>query len=246
MSGLQQLAPTQRDEILLDSIRRKVQVALCVQQETGFSRRKGRFLAGSAASDGLKIEVFSASDGDGPLNRDDRVGVSFRVGHKKCMFRASVEDVEPRGRSVVVGMKWPAHLRQLQRRSYERVAPPPGVVIAVRFWRSDGGPTSSGQSRDVRHGQLEDLSAGGLRLLVGDCTGLELEKEYQCIFAARTGDCAVLAPGVLRHIEALPSGRASLGFQFLGLEATEEGTTLLGRIARVVSQFKSTRARRGG
>jgi len=49
--------------------------------------------------------------------------------------------------------------------------------------------------------------------------------------------------GLIRHRQAADQGRACIGVQFVGLEATPEGRRVLARIARTVTQFQRTRAR---
>jgi hypothetical protein len=46
---------------------------------------------------------------------------------------------------------------------------------------------------------------------------------------------------VLRHREAAEQGRASLGFQFVGMETTPEGLRLLDRLVRIVNHFQRSR-----
>jgi hypothetical protein len=131
----------------------------------------------------------------------------------------------------------------LQRRAYERAAPPHGTIVPVRFWREMPQGESAPETRVVRHGQLEDLSCGGIRIKVSDAQDIAMGCTYRCVFAPRPGKPAVVLEGILRHREAAEHGRASLGFQFVGLETSVEGLRTLDRLARVVSHFQRSHGR---
>jgi len=135
-------------------------------------------------------------------------------------------------------------LEQLQRRAYERVAPPRDTVVAVRFWPKEPDSNAVENGRNIRHGQLEDVSAGGMRVKTGDLGDIEAGRTYRCVFAPQPGSPVVIVDVVLRHREATDNGRASLGFHFVELEVTPEGRKLLDRIARIVIQFQRARRRK--
>ncbi|MFQ5591281.1 MAG: PilZ domain-containing protein [Phycisphaerae bacterium] len=137
---------------------------------------------------------------------------------------------------------WSGRLEQLQRRTYERVAPPRDTVIAVRFWR-EGATSDKEAKRVVRHGQMEDLSAGGMRLKVADVSDLEIDTLYKCVFSPRSGAQSLVLEATLKHHEAVENRRASLGFQFIGLETTPQGRRTLDQLARIVKRFQRVRNR---
>jgi hypothetical protein len=113
----------------------------------------------------------------------------------------------------------------------------------VRFWREAAGGDASTDARNVRHGQLEDISAGGMRIKVADPKDVSLDRTYRCVFTPRPGKPSLVLDAVLRHREAVDQGRASLGFQFVGMEATPEGLRLLDRLVRIVNHFQRSNAR---
>jgi hypothetical protein len=143
----------------------------------------------------------------------------------------------------VINLGWPDHLQQLQRRVYERVRPMRDTVISVRFWREDQATASSVEARDVRHGQMEDLSVGGMRVKAANPAAIEDGQTYRCVFAPKPGKPSFVLDALIRHHEDADQGRASIGFQFIGLEATPEGRRTLERLARTVTQLQRARSR---
>jgi c-di-GMP-binding flagellar brake protein YcgR len=160
------------------------------------------------------------------------------------MSSTTMKSVQTRSDGTLFTVAWPNYIEQLQRRAYERVAPPQGHVVAVRFWRDDA-HLAAGETRMVRHGQLEDLSAGGMRIKVSEATDITLDAQYKCVFAPRAGGASLVVDATLRHREASDGGRASLGLNFLGLEATVEGRRMLDQLAKTVQHFQRSHSRRG-
>ena len=66
---------------------------------------------------------------------------------------------------------------------------------------------------------------------------------YRCILTPQRGAPTLIIDAVLRNHDAVANERVSLGFQFVGLEATSEGQELLGSIVQIVNRFKRVRAR---
>ncbi len=231
-------------EILVESIREGRHAVLTLGGAHAWRTYKGEFISGSPESSVLAIRLLNA-DVDAEAIRaqsDQPLGCTFRLNHKKCMFGTTIASVDSRTGRTVVTLRWPDHLQQLQRRAYERSIPTPGTIVAVRFWREDGSSTSS-EPRTVRHGQLDDISAGGMRIKVAHADEIELEASYRCAFTPRPGKPSFLLEAICRHREAVDQGRASLGFQFVGMEATAEGRRMLNRLARLVIHFQRGRRR---
>ena len=247
MSRTHTIDRPQQEEIIADAIREQRQLVLTYNLPGGWRRQKAVFVSGSASTREALVHALLPEDFSqvqlpalGSI-----VGGSFRLGHKKCLFSASVRTCGPRAKTVPISLTWPDHLSQLQRRAFERATPPKGNVIAVRFW-VDHGESAAPDGREVRHGQLEDISAGGLRLKVADALSVEMEKTYKAVFTPRQGKPALILDAILRHREIAERGRASLGFQFVGLETSTEGLRMLDRLARLVSHFQRSQARRPG
>jgi len=234
------------DQVLAESTQQQRRAVLTHHDATGWRLIKASFAdeAGPRQQVALRLPPTTEPGDVSRLLPGAALGVTFRLGHKKCLFATVIESSESRADGVILFVRRPEQLQQLQRRAYERVAPPPGSVIAVRFWReepgSEGGAASQA-SRNVRHGQLEDISAGGMRIKAADPQKMELEKTYRCIFTTGPGKPAFVLEALLRHRETIDHGRASLGFQFVGLETTTEGRKVLDRLARLVNHFHRSR-----
>jgi hypothetical protein len=246
VSHTQTIDRDRQERIIAEAIRDRRQLTITYSLPDGWRRCKAVFLSGSTGSNETIISL-GLPKGDAVLPLPPvgaTIGGTFRLGHKKCMFSAGVRACRRQPTSILLTLNWPEYLSQLQRRAFERAAPPRGNVIAVRFWREDDGADPSAAQRDVRHGQLEDISAGGMRMKVADTERLQLERAYKCVFTPRPGKPAFVLDAILRHREAVEQGRASLGFQFVGLEMSDEGLRTLDRLARLVGHFQRTHPRR--
>ena len=256
MSVTQTIGRERHDQVLEDAVGHERPLVLTYNSDDGWRTFKAAFVSGPAGPSGILVKLEPAADGVvGNLpTPGDTLGGTFRLGHKKCMFSTVLLSVQRQGegqpRSGVDNdgcPRWairrPEQLQQLQRRAYERAAPPKGSVIAVRFWREVVGGDASTDTRNVRHGQLEDISAGGMRIKVADPKDMSLDRTYRCVFTPRPGKPSLVLDAVLRHREAVDQGRASLGFQFVGMEATPEGLRLLDRLVRIVNHFQRSNAR---
>ena len=229
MSTARVFAKERLDQILETVIDERCRLVLTHNSPRGWRTFKASFASGSLGSQSVRLEVLTPSDtSESALPRlGDTLGVTFRVGHKKCMFAASVESIDWRADHGFVGLRWPDHLKQLQRRAFQRAKPPRNASIAVRVWREAEPFGAHSEARDVRHGELEDLSAGGMRVKVANADDFELESICRCVFTPRPGKPSVIVDAVVRHREAAEHGRASIGFQFVGLETTPEGRRVL-------------------
>lgn len=248
------------DQILQDSIERRNLLVLTHDSPQGWRMFNSRFVGGAPSSHVFQIETPVARAGrDAQLpRRGDTLGVTFRFGHKKCMFSTILESIEVDGDEGMAALRWPDRLQQLGRRAYERARPPKDVIIAVRFWRTDatrgeaaGGIRSSSregsEDRAVCHGQLENLSAGGIRVRVADPNQIQVGDAYRCIFAPRPGKPSVILDAIVRHSEAAHQGRMSVGLQFVGMESAPQSRRTLDRLVRMVNEFQRARSygRRG-
>lgn len=242
MSGTRNIPHTQADSILQDAVRERQRLVITHHTPQGWRLLKGRFVAGTLTPDSLTAEIAPAEDASGcdAPTTGEVIGCTFRSGHRKCMFGASVLSAERTTEGLRVTLQRPRDLQQLQRRAFERVPPPKGAVIAVRFWPQAEG-TANPDQRTVRHGQLEDISAGGMRIRVPDPKDIQTDATYRCVFTPRQGRPAFLLDALLRHRAAVEDGRACLGFQFIGLETTPEGREILDRLARFVAHLHRAR-----
>lgn len=243
MSVMQTVANEHRDRILTMVAENSSYAVISYHGPAGWRSYKCRFrsvLRGGAEVD-LLAEDMPAGDQGSP-KPGEVLGVSFRLGHKKCMFSAVLLGVEGPG-GAIVRLRCTGQLHQLQRRVYERAFPPRDVVVPVRFWHLIATGQSAGSDHDTRHGQLENISAGGMRIQTRSFHQPATESTHRCILTPRPGAPTLIVDAVLRHYDLVANERASLGFQFVGLESTLEGQQVLQSIVQIVNRFRRARAR---
>lgn len=243
MSAMQTVANEHRDKILATVAENSSYAVISYHGPAGWRSYKCRFHSVPPGRGEVSLLAENMPAGDqGSPKPGEVVGVSFRLGHKKCMFSAVLLGVD-RPRETVVRLRCTGQLRQLQRRVYERAIPPRDVVVPVRFWHLVAMGQSTGSGRDTRHGQLENISAGGMRIQTRGFHQPAIGLTHRCILTPRPGAPTLIVDAVLRHYDVLANERASLGFQFIGLEATLEGQQLLQFIVQIVNRFRRTRTR---
>ncbi len=225
----------QCSDMLREAIRRGLHLTITYRGPVSWRSYKGLFTPSHAGESQLKacIKIDEGPDGYGLPRAGSSLGVSFRFGHKKCMFASTLRSVRESNDGLVVTLDAPARLSHLQRRVFERVMLPADAAIAVRFWHEDE-DAKPPQERDVRYAQLEDLSAGGMRMRGSKVGDLSLNSTFRCAFAPQPNSPVLVLDAVLMHSEEVENGRASLGLHFIGLEATQQGQIDLENLARSV------------
>jgi c-di-GMP-binding flagellar brake protein YcgR len=240
-----------RDEIVIEAIARATPCVLAIHGRLGWQTCKSHLVAGSPADQRVAIAVPHAAEGETlpTLGSGERVGLSFRRGHKKCMCATTILGEAVRevdgGRVTCLELKWPETLQELQRRVYYRARP--GRRVLVRLWR--GGVAGRTETEKIPgsifSGVMLDLSAGGVRVISTDVapdTFAEGEP-IGCAFSPRARGEPFVLDAVFRHFHYDEDGTASFGLQFVGLEATERGRQQLAGLAQVVSEFQRGEAR---
>lgn len=248
MSSPRIINDDRQDQIIQNAIDGRRPLLLTHQSAEGWRAFKGRFVEGSKSAHAIVARISWPENGD-PMRLPapgDPIGATFRFGHKKCLFATTLEEMQRQTQEGLVRLRWPNHIQQIQRRAFERARPPEGTIIAVRFWRNDGPARSDALTRNLRHGQLEDLSAGGMRLKAARSEEFEIGRTYRCVFTPRSGKPSIVVDAILQHRESTEHGRACLGFQFVGLEATKEGQEVLNRLVRLTHRFRCGRSRSRG
>lgn len=173
-----------------------------------------------------------------------QMGVTFRRGHKKCAFVGSVllrrracgSDGQPVDLLI---LRMPERMRELQRRSYQRITLPADRFIPVKLWQG-GAPMAGETNWPLCAGKIGNISLGGLlvdirrehnpRLSVGETVGVEIQ--------VSPGMPPIVADGQYRHCAASGTDRMGLGVQFLGLEQELPGRSTLAQIATFVNEMR--------
>lgn len=235
MTQINYIQETRRDDILSDAVAKKTPVVLTRKGADGWMVTKSCFVDLRPGRSGLVIErPANCGPTDWPaLTNGELIGVAFRRGHKKCLFSAVVIDVNPDSDATTFAVRWPENLQEMQRRVYQRAVPPPGRSIPVRI-----------ESTPVCDGQLEDLSAGGIRIRCASNPGLRDGQSVRLALALRPKKPAILFDATFRHCQATADGAWSLGLQFVGLETSRQGQQQLVNLARMVTDFQRAQSRR--
>lgn len=245
MSEPRTILPSQDELALTAAIDRRCRASVTIECPDGWRSCKADFSAGSAESRAVVIDLHTTPDGPwtpGALCRRN-IGVTFRLGRRKCMFATRVRSATPSGNAVSLRADWPVEISFLQRRAYDRMEPPAGHVVTVRFWRFQSS-RDKGCRENIQYGQLENISAGGMRVKTRALTDIELEQTYRCSFTPLDNNAAIVLDACLRHRESVDGNRASLGFQFIGLEATAQGRKTLTQLAAIVARYQRNRRKK--
>ncbi len=175
----------------------------------------------------------------------DKLGLSFRRSHKKCIFVGTVmtrcRETSESGEAVdTLVVRVPGEIRELQRRAYQRIVVPPENFIAVKIWQGGMGGSIESSSWPVCAGRVSNISLGGLlvdirsdqnpRLGVGDIVGIEI--------TPLRGSQPIVIEGQYRHCTTTDTDRIGLGLQFLGLEHEIAGRTPIGEVADFVKSIQ--------
>jgi len=246
MNYVKYICATLRDEILQQMAVKQTPVVLTRQGANGWVVAKSRFAGADVEQGWLSLEApLAENEADEwaiPL-AGELLGVSFRRGHKKYVFNAlvcapEVLQLPDKCRRQMIFVRWPENVQELQRRVYQRACPPPGRKIKVTIQTTE----ADSRMRTTISGILEDLSAGGMRVLCEH--PVELERNVKLSFALRSRGDSFSLDGTFRHCQATDRGDYSVGFQFVGMETSPQGHELLHHIARVVTDFQRAAMRR--
>ncbi len=193
----------------------------------------------------MVISMPNPHDGVCPMEPapSQEIAVTFKKGYNKCLFVSQIisqsqfeiedENGEKQLVPVLVVYK-PEQVEKIQRRAYDRTNVPSGETVTVSFW-------SSNTPKERFQGKMLNLSAGGLAVEVP--AGQETpnwENDHQCElqFVALPGQEPIIAHARYRHATNNDQAvQPVLGFQFIGLELSEQGRNTLRRIGRVVTVY---------
>lgn len=220
----------------------KPDVTISRATENGWEHLRSRFVALDAQNGVLKITYpMSSSSGPPPeIATGEELGISFRRGHKKCLFVCPVamrcrEPDEQGEATETLVLRAPKEVRELQRRVYQRLVIPQESFIAVKIWEG-GVPVNGGVAWPLCSGRVANVSVGGIlvdvrvdqnpRLCAGDVVGVEI--------TTRPGSPAICLDGQYRHCVITGEDRLGLGFQFVGLEHDIEGRSSVLEVAEFV------------
>jgi len=254
MEKLINIDEARKNDIIVASIEKQMPCVLTRRTEQGWQPSKSHFLASPDTVGRLFVSTDAGTDlhASAPLSQGERVGLTFRRGHKKCMCATIVTDTKTSttncdGEDVpCVELQWPEALQELQRRVYHR-ATPPGRRVHVRFWAGGVAGRSQAESleRGLFSGVMLDLSAGGISILTVDVAPdtFVIGDTLGCAFCPKPRAETLVLDATFRHLDRLPDGGLALGLQFVGLETSERGRHMLSCLAGIVTEYQRGHAR---
>jgi hypothetical protein len=235
----------QHSSILAWAIERQVPITVSLQAQDRWCVLKSRFLRQDARNGVLQIVQPLGPGASHPeIVMGQTLGVSFRRGHKKCVFTttAVMRQSERLGDGEVTDtllVRFPTQLRELQRRAYQRVQCPPNRFIAVKMWEGVLGGNAE-PSWPLCAGRVGNASMGGIqvdvradqnpRLSIGDVVGLEI--------TVSPGKAPLVVEAQYRHCSMIAPGRLGLGLQFIGLEHEQPGRSSIGEVAEFIKTLQ--------
>ena len=251
VANLHDLSVDQIRQVITTAVSKQTPITVSVKHDGGWENYKSSFLAMHEL--GLLMRPPVDQAGAGPaLQPADQIGISFKQGHHKHVFSATVAgtaphvgaDGEPVTALKIVG---PSRMQRIQRRAFERVMVPDGELVRVAFWL--GGqevePPSNPDEQAVWTGPVSDLSAGGFQVALQDYRGPELQigdlVGVRLMFGIANETC--FADAQFRHSETHGDG-AMMGFQFVGLAHSRRGRSALQLISAKVGEFHRAQSRR--
>ncbi len=166
------------------------------------------------------------------------IAITFKKGYNKCLFTSRIisqDEFEfPSGeKAASLTIYVPEQVEKIQRRAFERTNVPGDMNVEVHFWSID-------DAGEQHAGVLENLSTGGIGVAVDSnhLPGWPDDQLCQVQFTPLPGQESVIAQGRYRHSTHLDADSNLVGFQFVGLELTEEGRNIMRRLGRVVNVYQ--------
>lgn len=225
-------------EVIEEAVRRRTPVVLSHRASNGWQTLKSQLIEPARASG--RIHVETPVEREGAVNVGALLGVSFRRGHKKCMFAGKVEalaSVRCDGREVpTLALSNPDVVQLLQRRVYHRTPVPHSrkieVTLVPELRRGDG--------KQVFRGLLRNVSVGGMAVAVTRNTDTSLSAGQTLTATIQLPGGAQLEAEVNYRHQAIVGDELQLGFQFVGLETTAAGREALARLSQLALQLQRT------
>ncbi|MCE5277082.1 MAG: PilZ domain-containing protein [Planctomycetaceae bacterium] len=250
MSAMKCLTGSAIGQTLAGAVERHIPLTVTVHNGRSWQNLHSRCVG--LDSGYLLVEIPRSDSGPCPaLQSAQSVGVNFKYKHHKHIFMTTIAGAgscpDESGSDVpVLRLTVPVAVQCLQRRAYSRVSVPEGRIVRVSFWAGgvESEPTSGSGDTPVWSGRADNLSAGGVQVACGkEVSGyFESGEPVGMHLLFGLGAAGVGIEAQFRHEEPLGQG-VLLGFQFVGLEQTEQGCAALREITRWVTQFERESAR---
>lgn len=198
----------------------------------------------------LEPTIIPAAGED--IQIDQPVGMALEIDHTKYIFESAVIGFEPAVNLEQIGkilIRKPASIEQMKRRSFTRVPLPQQMKVTTLFWHRGYNDCSTDVPiESYWQGRMIDLSAGGTMITVNKDM-LQNFKQDQFIgmqFTTLPFEKPILVEGQIKHIGAPDVDESiSLGIEFLGLEASNEGREKLDKIIEAIIAYQTDKVYAG-
>jgi c-di-GMP-binding flagellar brake protein YcgR len=242
MSHCFRLSPHEPAELLAEAVSRRSLANISCKLTDGWASFKSCFLGIEDGTRNLIIEYPAPEDLPPPeFTGGESIGISFRRGHRKCVFSTGMvgqcrfalsRDVE----IPALKLLWPGQMYELQRRLFYRAPVPARESIAVDIRRIAGEPDPDAK---VFRGAMMDLSFGGLSVVFerGMHPRWDTDEMVACAFGVENAGTFEL-DARLRYCEQTSPENMRVGLQFAGLENSSDGRELLDRLLDLCARFQ--------
>lgn len=232
-------------EIIVEAAERQTPVVLSHRGAAGWRTFKSQFLpAGKEQSIHVGCPGQDTTGEAGLLAEGMLLGVSFRRGHRKCMFASVVDGrralVTADGCVDALVLRQPEVIQMLQRRVYHRTPVPADRKIAVVIRCQTTGTDADAARRPSPscRGLLRNISVGGMAVGVEPGTDLGLTIGQTVRAEVHLPTARALHVEVNYRHQTMVGNELQLGFQFVGLETTASGREAAERLSRLAVELQ--------
>jgi len=232
-------------DLLREAAARHLPATITCKMTDGWATLKSRFLALDPDRREVIMEYPSQPGAVMPeIVGGQNIGVSFRRGHKKCVFNAMVLERCHHSSATVQGvpaltLHWPEEMCELQRRLYYRAIVPRDKKIPVDLWRGDA-DTGPPPGEQTLRGTMLDLSAGGISIaLPAEASGrFDDDEVATCSFPVDVGEPPATVVGRVRHWEEMDANRVRVGLHFINLDSLPGQRETFEHVVRLAIRFQ--------
>ena len=256
MPIVQELSRKQMREALTEAVAREVPVSLSSRIDgqwltlhTQVLRcdSQGLVLACPPSPPDPAASPTGAGEASPALAEAAEVCLSFKIKHYKHVANTTIEAhcrIESSDGQSVACLRVcpPQRMQRIQRRAYQRVDVPRSRSILATFWH---GESSAGEAPPARpalswEGWVENISAGGFQTRLAGHGAPPMEEGEIVAVQIQLGQefRPVTADARFRHQVGDQRGVVHQGFQFVGLNETDQGREIIRRIGQIVCEFQ--------
>jgi len=225
--------------LLEEAIWKEIPITVTDKCEENLRVYKSRFLALQPNRLIISLPVDPSSEEPMAPRAGQELAITFKKGYNKCLFVTrfiSLSEFEQEDGNLTAALVIyrPEQIEKVHRRAFERADVPQGEDVVFSFWSAD----KPGRKFPA---VLLNISAGGLAAIIEtkEAGTLKVGDQYDLELQPLLDQEPITGRVNLRHITPKPLGNhMMLGFQFVGLELSEQGRSTLQRISSVVSVFQ--------